>query len=286
MDFRSRDRATRLADVAGTPIGSVPSRRARRISRDVARTPSCCCWAATCSPARPCNRCCARRCPTSRTCARRCCSWASMWNSMRTSSRSYSAARIALRRARRSARRPSTSTWRPIRWPTARFRRSSRRPACSITKCCRSPCRRLMPPVRSARRTRAPRSSRTSLRPVIYNRQRFVHHLALRDVHMLLDGGWMLAMGQEDAAAAAVRYAAPAARRAIRNSRAQGVRSALPAAGRTHAGSQQVDLHLCRERLALVACRPRSTLQTPGTCTVTPLGNRSLHGNRAGSARR
>ena len=31
------------------------------------------------------------------------------------------------------------------------------------------------------------------------NRQRFVHHLALRDVQFLVDGGWMLPLGQEDA---------------------------------------------------------------------------------------
>jgi hypothetical protein len=31
------------------------------------------------------------------------------------------------------------------------------------------------------------------------NRQQFVHHLALRDTHYLLNGGWMLGMGQEDA---------------------------------------------------------------------------------------
>ncbi len=31
-----------------------------------------------------------------------------------------------------------------------------------------------------------------------YNRQRFVHHLALRDVQFFADGGWMLPLGQED----------------------------------------------------------------------------------------
>ncbi|MHB8865788.1 MAG: family 10 glycosylhydrolase [Pirellulaceae bacterium] len=31
------------------------------------------------------------------------------------------------------------------------------------------------------------------------NRQRFVHHLALRDVRCMLDGGWMLPLGQEEA---------------------------------------------------------------------------------------
>ncbi len=31
-----------------------------------------------------------------------------------------------------------------------------------------------------------------------YNRQRFVHHLALRDVQLFADGGWMLPLGQED----------------------------------------------------------------------------------------
>ena len=64
----------------------------------------------------------------------------------------------------------------------------------------------------------------------VYNRQRFVHHLALRDVQLparrRLDAG----PGSGRRAAAAVRHAPPAARTALRNRGAQGVRPAFPAA--------------------------------------------------------
>ncbi len=78
----------------------------------------------------------------------------------------------------------------------------------------------------------------------VYNRQRFVHHLALRDVRCMLDGGWMLAMGQEEALQPLfdTLRRLPAEPFTTVQPKASGL--ALTTARRTHAGPQQDHVHL------------------------------------------
>jgi hypothetical protein len=108
------------------------------------------------------------------------------------------------------------------------------------------------------------------------NRQRFVHHLALRDVQCLLDGGWMLAMGQEDTLRPLLDTLRrlPAAPFETIEPQASGLPS-QPLVVRTLVQDKSTYIYVVNDSPWSLSAE--IDLQTPGTCTLAPLGNRPLH---------
>ncbi len=109
----------------------------------------------------------------------------------------------------------------------------------------------------------------------VYNRQRFVHHLALRDVHCVLDGGWMLAMGQEDTLRPLfdTLRRLPARRFETVKPQASGLPS-QPLVVRTLVHDKSTYIYVVNDSPWSLSAE--IDVQTPGTCAVTPLGNRAL----------
>ncbi len=108
------------------------------------------------------------------------------------------------------------------------------------------------------------------------NRQRFVHHLALRDVHCLLDGGWMLAMGQEEALRPLLETLRrlPAGPFETVEPQASGLPS-QPLVVRTLARDKSTYIYVVNDSPWPLTAE--IDLQAPGACTLAPLGNRPLH---------
>jgi hypothetical protein len=109
----------------------------------------------------------------------------------------------------------------------------------------------------------------------VCNRQRFVHHLALRDVHAWLDGGWMLAMGQEDSVRPLfdTLRQLPARRFDTVEPQASGLPS-QPLVVRTLVHDKSTYIYVVNDSPWSLSAEIDA--QTPGTCAVTPLGNRTL----------
>lgn len=107
------------------------------------------------------------------------------------------------------------------------------------------------------------------------NRQRFVHHLAMRDVYDMLDGGWMLPLGQEDA----LRPLFDMFRRLPRQRfetvepQASGMPS-QPLVVRTLALGKSTYIYVVNDSPWSLSAE--IDMQAPGACTVTPLGRRTL----------
>jgi len=107
------------------------------------------------------------------------------------------------------------------------------------------------------------------------NRQRFVHHLALRDVQCLLDGGWMLAMGQEDTLRPlfdTLRQLPDQPFQTVQP-QASGLPS-QPLVVRTLAVGNATYIYAVNDSPWPLSAE--LDIQTPGSCTLTPLGNRAL----------
>ena len=107
----------------------------------------------------------------------------------------------------------------------------------------------------------------------VYNRQRFVHHLALRDVHCVLDGGWMLAMGQEDTLRPLLDTLRRLPARQFETIKPQvsGLPS-QPLVVRTLVHDKSTYIYVVNDSPWSLSAE--IDVQTPGTCAVTPLGNR------------
>ncbi len=176
----------------------------------------------------------------------------------------HRAAAVRADRARRTAQRPGR---RPGNQPDAGRRRATSadclvRGACSSIRPRRSASppstsrARSAPPTPGWSRSRSPRRSG--------NRRRFVHSLAAMDSQVLIDGGWLLSMGQEESLADAGGDLSPAARRAFHGSRRRKADDADRPAGHLPLGHlPRPDLPLRRQRRPLRRHRRRAAWRPP-----------------------
>jgi len=109
----------------------------------------------------------------------------------------------------------------------------------------------------------------------VHNRQRFVHHLALRDVQTLLDGGWMLSLGQEEALQSLfdTLRCLPARGFETIEPLASGLPS-QPLVVRTLAHDKSTYVYVVNDSPWPISAEIDA--QTPGPCPLAPLGSRSL----------